>query len=80
LFQTQALLELKGRLLVEAALEEVVSLVAAHLDLLQVGDFAFGLVCCCLLLSVVAFVLLQVSGSVGQPGGGTPRPAAGAVG
>jgi hypothetical protein len=34
----QALLELKGRLLVEAALEEVVSLVAAHLDLLQVGQ------------------------------------------
>jgi hypothetical protein len=32
----QALLELKGRLLVEAALEEVVSLVAAHLDVLQV--------------------------------------------
>lgn len=32
----QALLELKGRLLVEAALEEVVSLIAAHLDVLQV--------------------------------------------
>ncbi|WIA16763.1 hypothetical protein OEZ85_013414 [Tetradesmus obliquus] len=32
----EALLELKGRLLVEAALEEVVSLVAAHLELLQV--------------------------------------------
>jgi hypothetical protein len=36
LLLAQALLELKGRLLVEAALEEVVSLVAAHLDLLQV--------------------------------------------
>ena len=32
----QALLELKGRLLVEAALEEVVSLITAHLDVLQV--------------------------------------------
>lgn len=31
----QALLELKGRLLVEAALEELVSLVAGHLDVLQ---------------------------------------------
>lgn len=33
----QALLELRGRLLVEAALEEVVSLVAGHLDVLQVS-------------------------------------------
>jgi hypothetical protein len=32
----QALLGLRGRLLVEAALEDVVSLVAAHLDVLQV--------------------------------------------
>ncbi|KAF8065439.1 hypothetical protein HT031_003040 [Scenedesmus sp. PABB004] len=31
-----ALMELQGRLLVEAALEEIVSLVAAHLDVLQV--------------------------------------------
>jgi hypothetical protein len=36
----QALLELRGRLLVEAALEDVVSLVAAHLDVLQVQRWA----------------------------------------
>ena len=33
---------MKGRLLVEAALEEVVSLVAAHLDVLQVRLFGGG--------------------------------------
>jgi hypothetical protein len=104
----QALLELKGRLLVEAALEEVVSLVAAHLDLLQVGQLSCGVfvvvvvirallyVCssvksalwrhtwtCCRwgaeLRFVVAVVrvLLYACSSGGQPGGGTPGPAAG---
>lgn len=42
----EALLELKERVLVEAALEEVVSVVASHLDVLQVGGRGLGFSLC----------------------------------